>query len=148
MPLGRIKWLTVLCALCLLLLLLLLLVTTSVGINLVSARRLVLHDMLWNPVHNKQVSPQAATVTRHSFFVSKNALQWAGMAFVYCCLTCWSYCLLTAPLQAISRVWRYGQTRPCYIYHLLYGGTFETRVFERVLVKEELFQRVRGEGWE
>lgn len=55
----------------------------------------------------------------------------------------WLYCcLLTAPLQAISRVWRYGQARPCYIYHLLYGGTFETRVFERVLIKEELFQRV------
>lgn len=28
----------------------------SVGINLVSARRLVLYDLLWNPVHNKQVS--------------------------------------------------------------------------------------------
>jgi len=27
----------------------------SVGINLVKARRLVLYDMLWNPVHNKQV---------------------------------------------------------------------------------------------
>lgn len=27
----------------------------SVGINLVSARRLVLYDLLWNPVHNKQV---------------------------------------------------------------------------------------------
>jgi hypothetical protein len=33
----------------------------SVGINLVSARRLVLYDQLWNPVHNKQVcSKQAA----------------------------------------------------------------------------------------
>lgn len=27
----------------------------SIGINLVKARRLVLYDMLWNPVHNKQV---------------------------------------------------------------------------------------------
>lgn len=26
----------------------------------------------------------------------------------------------------------------------MYAGTFETRVFERVLVKEELFQRVRA----
>ena len=50
-----------------------------------------------------------------------------------------------APLcvQAISRVWRYGQERPTFIYHLVYAGTFETRVFERVLYKEELFQRVR-----
>lgn len=46
------------------------------------------------------------------------------------------------PLQAISRVWRYGQARPVFIYHLLYGGTFEARVFDRVLLKEELFQRV------
>lgn len=46
------------------------------------------------------------------------------------------------PPQAVSRVWRYGQQRPCFIYHLMYAGTFETRVFERVLVKEELFQRV------
>jgi hypothetical protein len=48
--------------------------------------------------------------------------------------------------QAISRVWRYGQVQPVYIYHLMYAGTFETRVFERVLVKEELFQRVSGGG--
>lgn len=27
----------------------------SAGINLVSARRLVLYDQLWYPVHNKQV---------------------------------------------------------------------------------------------
>lgn len=124
--------------------LLLLLVATSVGINLVSARRLVLHDMLWNPVHNKQVNPHAATVTWHSFMFA--TIHCSGQQWPLYCLTYWLYCLLTAPLQAISRVWRYGQTRPCYIYHLLYGGTFETRVFERVLVKEELFQRVRGWG--
>jgi SNF2 family DNA or RNA helicase len=50
--------------------------------------------------------------------------------------------LYTDPPQAVSRVWRYGQQKPCFIYHLMYAGTFETRVFERVLVKEELFQRV------
>lgn len=27
----------------------------SVGINLVAAHRMVLYDMPWNPVHNKQV---------------------------------------------------------------------------------------------
>lgn len=42
-------------------------------------------------------------------------------------------------------MWRYGQQRPCFIYHLVYSGTFETSVFERVLIKEELFERV-GEG--
>lgn len=50
--------------------------------------------------------------------------------------------------QAISRVWRYGQKQPSYIYHLIYEGTFETRVFERVLAKEELFLRVSvWVGW-
>jgi hypothetical protein len=32
----------------------------SVGINLVSARHLVLYDLLWNPVHNKQVGQRSA----------------------------------------------------------------------------------------
>jgi hypothetical protein len=31
----------------------------AVGINLVAAQRLVLYDMHWNPVHNKQVRQQA-----------------------------------------------------------------------------------------
>lgn len=49
--------------------------------------------------------------------------------------------------QAVSRVWRYGQERPSFIYHLVYTGTFEARVMERVLQKEELFERVRhGDG--
>jgi hypothetical protein len=61
---------------------------------------------------------------------------------LYCCaVPC--CCVCCALPQAVSRVWRYGQQRPCFIYHLMYAGTFETRVFERVLVKEELFQRVR-----
>eukprot|EP00775_Hariotina_reticulata_P004934 gene4934-5176_t len=69
----------------------------SVGINLVAARRLVLYDLPWNPVHNK---------------------------------------------QAVSRIWRYGQRRSCFLYHLLYSGTVEERLYDRTLAKEELFARV------
>lgn len=43
-------------------------------------------------------------------------------------------------------MWRYGQARPSFIYHLVYTGTFEARVMERVLQKEELFERVRHGG--
>lgn len=48
------------------------------------------------------------------------------------------------PFQAVSCVWRYGQQQPTYIYHLVYAGTFEERVCEKVLIKEELFSRVRN----
>ncbi|KIY92254.1 Helicase ARIP4 [Monoraphidium neglectum] len=73
----------------------------SVGINLVSATRLVLMDVDWNPVHNE---------------------------------------------QAVSRIWRYGQTRPCFIYRLLHKATLEERIYDRTLAKEELFARAK-QAW-
>lgn len=42
--------------------------------------------------------------------------------------------------QAVCRIFRIGQTKPTFIYRLLYGGTFEERIYERNLDKEQLFK--------
>ena len=42
----------------------------------------------------------------------------------------------------MSRIWRYGQTAPCFVYRLLHRATLEERVYDKTLVKEELFARV------
>jgi hypothetical protein len=44
--------------------------------------------------------------------------------------------------QAVARIWRYGQTRPCYVYRMLYKGTLEDRLYAQSNRKEELFCRV------
>jgi SNF2 family DNA or RNA helicase len=43
----------------------------------------------------------------------------------------------------VSRIWRYGQSRPCFLYHLTYAGTVEEHLYARTLAKLELFARVR-----
>lgn len=51
--------------------------------------------------------------------------------------------------QAIARIYRFGQTRPSYVYRLLYGATLEELIYDRNLDKEELFAKVgtlRGGG--
>lgn len=45
-------------------------------------------------------------------------------------------------LQATSRIWRYGQSHPCFVYHLLYAGTLEQQQYTCALAKQELFERV------
>lgn len=45
-------------------------------------------------------------------------------------------------LQAIARIYRYGQTHATYVYRLLYKGTAEHRVYRRNVDKEGLFMRV------
>lgn len=45
-------------------------------------------------------------------------------------------------LQAIARIFRYGQKHETYVYRLLYKGTIERRVYRRNVDKEGLFQRV------
>lgn len=54
---------------------------------------------------------------------------------------------LTAASQAVSRIWRYGQTRPCFVYRLVYGGTMEETLYEATLGKEALFQQVSVLCW-
>lgn len=47
-----------------------------------------------------------------------------------------------AALQAIARIYRYGQTHATFVYRLLYKGTAEHRVYRRNVDKEGLFMRV------
>jgi hypothetical protein len=44
--------------------------------------------------------------------------------------------------QAIFRVYRYGQTKPCYIYRFVSAGTMEHKIFNRNILKTWLFKRV------
>jgi transcriptional regulator ATRX len=41
--------------------------------------------------------------------------------------------------QAIARIFRFGQTRPSFVYRMLYNATFEFRLYRRNLDKEGLF---------
>ncbi len=45
-------------------------------------------------------------------------------------------------LQAIARIYRYGQTHATFVYRLLYKGTAEHRVYRRNVDKEGLFMKV------
>jgi DNA repair and recombination protein RAD54B len=44
--------------------------------------------------------------------------------------------------QAMARIWRPGQTRPCFIYRFIAAGTIEEYIYQRQLEKEELSETV------
>ncbi|EFJ40596.1 hypothetical protein VOLCADRAFT_48099, partial [Volvox carteri f. nagariensis] len=44
--------------------------------------------------------------------------------------------------QAIARIYRFGQTRPTFVYRLLYAATLEELVYDLNVDKEELFNKV------
>ncbi|KAG8380399.1 hypothetical protein BUALT_Bualt06G0011300 [Buddleja alternifolia] len=48
----------------------------------------------------------------------------------------------TYDLQAIFRVWRYGQTKPVFAYRLLAHATMEEKIYKRQVTKEGLAARV------
>ena len=45
-------------------------------------------------------------------------------------------------MQAITRIYRFGQARPAYVYRLVYAGTLEQEVYHLNIQKEELFSKV------
>ncbi|KAL0049394.1 hypothetical protein WJX82_001168 [Trebouxia sp. C0006] len=49
-------------------------------------------------------------------------------------------------LQAMARVWRDGQRKPCLVYRLLTTGTIDEKIYQRQLMKGQIADMMEGQG--
>lgn len=97
----------------------------GLGINLVAANRAIIFDVSWNPSND---------VSDHDFRCRTSVTRMF--------LTFFSF---RFQIQSIFRIYRFGQTKPCYVYRLVALGTMEEKIYERQIAKLAIAKRVIDE---
>ena len=117
------------------------------GINLIGANRLVLFDSDWNPATDLQARPCHQScqcpINRHVISAAcqrdlacvniGNGATWKAGLGTHNIFPALNMCM--APVQAMARVWRDGQSKPCAVYRLLTTGALDEKIYQRQLMK-------------